>query len=83
LPYKPQRKNITRPEVAGIIGMFTNGKRYDLPSLSKFFYDRSFDKVINGEISKIEIECKDLQVFKDCLEIIEREKQGIKTIFFK
>ena len=78
IPYQPTRKNLTRPEVAGILGMFSGGKRYDLPKLSEVFYSGTFDKVLSGKICEIYIHCNE-ETYKLFLGNINESNENSKS----
>ncbi len=66
LPYSPRRKELSRAEVAGAIGLFSGGKRFSLPRLSEIFLDGSYDAVISGSSSELRIPCpvEQIEAFK-------------------
>lgn len=64
-----RRKNLTRAEVQGLLGilpMKEKGKRYELQALNqKAFFDVLEDAQVNGEVHELVIECsaKELEQF--------------------
>lgn len=69
-----RRKNLTRAEVQGLLGilpMKEKGKRYDLPYLNqKAFFDALEDAQVNGELKELIIFCTDLDLEQFDLSVI-------------
>jgi len=64
LPYFTRRKNLNRGELSGIFGMFSGGRRYDLPNISKLFYSGNFDSMLQGDSSMLTVVANEVEFFK-------------------
>ncbi len=55
LPYRPRRDQLTRAEVAGVLGMYAGRRRYDLPGLAVAYESGHFGDVLAGRTSEFRI----------------------------
>lgn len=55
LPYRPMRGQLSRGEIAGIIGMFAGGRRFSVPGLNLVFANGEYDEVVKGKDDTLSI----------------------------
>lgn len=56
LPYRPRRDQLSRSEVAGVLGMYAGRRRYDLPGLSVAYESGHFGEVASGLTDEFRIQ---------------------------
>lgn len=86
LPYKPLRQSLTRAEVAGVIGMYALGRRYNVPALGKVFSAGTFDEVLKGKSNQLEIPASQAELLMfvvGVLEASEKVSQGLSETDLK
>lgn len=65
IPYKPKRKSLDRAEVAGVLGMYSGGKRYQIPNLFVIYFPGGqLDSVLAGESNELWIPASDAEIEK-------------------
>ena len=73
LPYHPRRDQLSRAELAGILGIYAGldakRPRFDLPRLRILFESGEFDRMLEGHTDQIHIPCpnSEFDAFEQCL----------------
>ena len=69
LPYRPRRDQLSRAELAGILGFYAGRPRFDLPHLRILFESGEFDRMLEGHTDQIHIPCpnSEFDAFEQCL----------------
>ncbi len=69
LPYAPLRRQLSRAEILGVLGMVSGGVRFDIPGLTTLFTSGEFDKMMKGETKALYITCplKEFELFSQKL----------------
>lgn len=65
-PIHPLRRQLSRAEIPGILGLYSGGQRFDLKRYPEIFENHVFSKVLTGESDVIKIKCspEEIRIFK-------------------
>ena len=78
LPYRPRRDQLSRAELAGILGFYAGRPRFDLPRLRILFESGEFDRMLEGHTDQIHIPCpnSEFDAFEQCLKTQSTEPEA-------